>query len=558
MINGSLSELSAREKLDLAEKPARRGKSSFNEDDRALKYARSFQNGPAPSSGREFQTRPPKNAPSFEEFMSYRNRSPPVLFGSTPELLVKFRLFKDSLARLALDSAGNGKLSEGHIQSAKSIDRKVELMVSKVTPDITKVLAFKEKCNTGSNSERQRYSFPASFFKGRPKNRENEKQSTKSKKKIQHWAVMREYASRIINGVKVDEEGNYNSVPLFKSQDQIPELRFKEYRHITSRSVDKSLEQLMASGNHSRRPSGGLQNILGCKNLNRFSIEVDKKDRSPVKPSQLALKNGPECEKNRHVVSDCNSKINCMSEVLAELALIREERSRLTIEKAALESKRKALTMQPEHTSELEFPEATFTGSTTRVANILSTEVCQAANSQPRSPRETSTERDLKLEVARLKGVVKDLEIDNSALRSLVTSTRSELQRAQNKVLKFKKKYAKMKQLNAHVKQTQFMELTRRLDSNDSRSTVKARDAADLSSSRSDKLDKQVESILVEKRIFARETDSKSSSSAHQSTTSLKQSIIVDDGQILAVEASYVIEEDNSRIVSTEMIIDRE
>lgn len=70
---------------------------------------------------------------------------------------------------------------------------------------------------------------------------------------------------------------------------------------------------------------------------------------------------------------------------------------------------------------------------------------------------------------------INDLEIDNAALRDKVVSLETALKKSNQQVLVYKQKYRGIQKMSMEIKQTQFLQLTGRLDLNDSCSTIKAR-----------------------------------------------------------------------------------
>lgn len=147
---------------------------------------------------------------------------------------------------------------------------------------------------------------------------------------------------------------------------------------------------------------------------------------------------------------------------------------------------------------------------------------------------------------------IRDLEIDNSALRSQVMTLESKLRKSEQTATKYRLKYSNLKELSRQAKQTQFLELTGRLDLNDSSNTVKFKTTG--MPSHVSATSKHLESHqLAKKNKAAVSTLDKSSSE-----TSMKQSFFIDQHGAKSLHRSKSLEseeESNSRIMSTEMII---
>ena len=525
-----------------------------------------------------------KLLPSFEEFMSKRNRSPPCTTTTNQELIAKFKLFKDMLGKTAKtfkkDLTGRHQIVNSNEQ-IKSIDAgpRADKPVPKKSPfsliseknptqSLTKIVNYSEKqktytkelafqtdkaagiqsLSTMSNSK-VRNSAPTSTINQVSRDRHQER------------VLLREGPTKALNLYRTEASErveNPYSCPLIKSENEIQLHPFPDLNYLTSRSMDRNLDEFNEK-NHTRKQSDP-QHAFVSGLVSRLSIETEKSDRTPIKPTIFALKH-PNFS-SYQIGHDDQGKTEALSleEVMAELARVKNERDQLAIEKNLLEKKCKQLTATSETASNfIQILSGSDSPSTKKVLNIQM-EGFSFNRQHQKINADTSFEKGLKQETQKLNDRIKDLEIDNSALRSLVTNIRTELQRAKTQLSKFKSKYSHLKQLTDQVKETQFLELTKKLDLNDSSSTIKARDACNSGSNPTKRLlGKVFNTRSPDNIILVRDKLSRSSSSCSQSQSSLKQSILLEE-QVRREQAdsSFAIEEDNSRILSTDMATTRD
>ena len=163
---------------------------------------------------------------------------------------------------------------------------------------------------------------------------------------------------------------------------------------------------------------------------------------------------------------------------------------------------------------------------------------------------------------------INDLEIDNAALRGKVVSLETALKKSNQQVSVYKQKYRGIQKMSMEIKQTQFLQLTGRLDLNDSCSTIKARGTGQSSMPTSTKLNEldivdhpnRDQNIRNGRFDIAGVSFEDAISRSVTSSISLKESVALEKGINLPKKIPIEFSQrdySDSHIISTDMIVNR-